>query len=63
MLHRVFVDTNVLYPIAVADLVLSTAEYGLFEFVYSDDSLAGSSRAQHHRDEFMPRLRELLANT
>ena len=36
---RVFVDTNVLYPASLADLTLSAAEYGLFEFVYSDHLL------------------------
>jgi hypothetical protein len=36
---RVFVDTNVLFPASLADLTLSTAEYGLFELVYSDHLL------------------------
>ena len=36
---RVFVDTNVLFPASLADLMLSTAEYGLFELVYSDHLL------------------------
>lgn len=36
---RVFDDTNVLFPASLADLTLSTAEYGLFELVYSDHLL------------------------
>lgn len=36
---RVFVDTNVLFPASLADLTLSSAEYGLFELVYSDHLL------------------------
>jgi len=36
---RVFVDTNVLFPASLADLMLSAAEYGLFELVYSDHLL------------------------
>ena len=36
---RVFFDTNVLFPASLADLTLSTAEYGLFELVYSDHLL------------------------
>lgn len=36
---RVFVDTNVLYPVALADLYLSAAELALFEIAYSDDLL------------------------
>ena len=43
-IQRVFVDTNILYPVVLADLVLSSAEYGLFDLVYSDDLIAELSR-------------------
>lgn len=32
-------DTNILFPISLADLVLSSAEYGLFELCWSQDLL------------------------
>jgi hypothetical protein len=35
----VFVDTNVLYPVRLADLVLSCAVDGLFDLCVSDDLL------------------------
>jgi PIN domain len=35
----VFIDSNVLYPVRVADLVLSSADDGLFEVCVSDDLL------------------------
>jgi hypothetical protein len=35
----VFLDSNVLYPVRVADLVLSSADDGLFEVCVSDDLL------------------------
>jgi predicted nucleic acid-binding protein len=34
-----FIDSNVLYPVRVADLVLSSADDGLFEVCVSDDLL------------------------
>ena len=43
-IQRVLVDTNILYPVVLADLVLSSAEYGLFDLVYSDDLIAELSR-------------------
>jgi predicted nucleic acid-binding protein len=35
----VFIDSNVLYPVRVADLVLSSADDGLFEVCVSEDLL------------------------
>jgi predicted nucleic acid-binding protein len=40
----VFVDSNVLYPVRVADLVLSSADDGLFEVCVSDDLLSEIER-------------------
>jgi len=38
-LERVFVDTATLYPVSLADLVLRSAEFGMFELVWSDHLL------------------------
>ena len=43
-LWRVMCDTNVFYPVSLADLVLSSAEYGLFELAWSLDLLAETER-------------------
>jgi predicted nucleic acid-binding protein len=40
----VFIDSNVLYPVRVADLVLSSADDGLFEVCVSDDLLTEIER-------------------
>jgi predicted nucleic acid-binding protein len=40
----VFVDTNVWYPVVLADLVLRSVEIGLFDLVWSDESLAEVER-------------------
>jgi hypothetical protein len=42
--ERVFVDTNTLYPISVADLVLRLAEAGMFDLIWSDHLLAEVER-------------------
>ena len=42
--ERVFVDTNTLYPISVADLVLRLAEAGTFDLIWSDHLLAEVER-------------------
>ena len=39
-----FVDTNTLYPISVADLVLRLAEAGMFDLIWSDHLLAEVER-------------------
>jgi predicted nucleic acid-binding protein len=36
---KVFVDTNIFFPISLADLVLSSAEYGLFDLCWSKNLL------------------------
>ena len=36
---RVMADTNILFPISLADFVLSSAEYGLFDLCWSQDLL------------------------
>lgn len=41
---RVFVDTNVWYPVVLADLVLRSAEIGLFDLAWTDESLAEVER-------------------
>lgn len=35
----VFVDTNVWYPVVLADLVLRSVEIGLFDLAWTDESL------------------------
>lgn len=40
----VFVDTNVWYPVVLADLVLRSVEIGLFDLVWSDESIAEVER-------------------
>lgn len=40
----VFVDTNVWYPIVLADLVLRSVEIGLFDLAWTDESLAEVER-------------------
>lgn len=38
-IQLVFIDSNVLYPVTLADLVLSGVDDGLFEVCVSDDLL------------------------
>lgn len=40
----VFVDTNVWFPVSVADLILRSVEAGLFELAWSDESMAELER-------------------
>lgn len=40
----VFVDTNVWYPVVLADLVLRSVEIGLFDLAWTDESLAEVER-------------------
>ena len=40
----VFVDTNVWYPVVLADLVLRSVEVGLFDLAWTDESLAEVER-------------------
>jgi hypothetical protein len=40
----VFVDTNVRYPVVLADLVLRSVEIGLFDLAWTDESLAEVER-------------------
>ena len=40
----VFVDTNVWYPVVLADLVLRSVEIGLFDLAWTDESLTGVER-------------------
>lgn len=41
---RVFVDTNVWYPVVLADLVLRSVEFGLFDLVWSEELLGEVER-------------------
>lgn len=43
-MERVFPDTNVLYPISVADLTLRLGDIGLHEVLWSEDLLAEIER-------------------
>jgi predicted nucleic acid-binding protein len=43
-LMLVFVDTNVWYPVVLADLVLRSVEIGLFDLAWTDESLAEVER-------------------
>lgn len=47
----VFVDTNVWYPVVLADLVLRSVEIGLFDLAWTDESLAKVERVlvEHRR--------------
>ena len=45
---RVFVDTNVWYPIRTADLILCAVEYNLIDLAWSDESLAELTRVLIH---------------
>lgn len=38
-MERVFVDTNVLFPFSIMDLLLGMAEDGIHEFIWSNDLL------------------------
>ena len=38
-LMLVFIDTNVWYPVVLADLVLRSVEIGLFDLAWTDESL------------------------
>lgn len=40
----IFVDTNVWYPISVADLILRSVEAGMFELAWSDESMGELER-------------------
>ena len=40
----VFVDTNVWYPVVLADLVLRSVEIGLFDLAWTDESLTEVER-------------------
>jgi predicted nucleic acid-binding protein len=40
----VFIDTNVWYPVVLADLVLRSVEIGLFDLAWTDESLAEVER-------------------
>lgn len=40
----VFIDTNVWYPVVLADLVLRSVEAGLFDLAWTDESLAEVER-------------------
>lgn len=40
----VFVDTNVWFPISVADLILRSVEAGIFDLAWSDESLSELER-------------------
>lgn len=40
----VFVDTNIWYPISVADLILRSVEAGMFELAWSDELMAELER-------------------
>jgi hypothetical protein len=40
----VFVDTNIWYPISIADLTLRSVEAGMFELAWSDESMSELER-------------------
>jgi hypothetical protein len=45
----VFVDTNVWYPVVLADLVLRSVEIGLFDLARTDESLTEVERVPVER--------------
>jgi predicted nucleic acid-binding protein len=50
----VFVDTNVWYPVVLADLVLRSVEIGLFDLAWTDESLAEVERVLAERKGLSP---------